>query len=34
LPMVKTVAMAHSPTENFIAFRPVITNFVRPPPAV
>jgi hypothetical protein len=34
LPMVKTIAMAHAPTENFIAFRPVITNFVRPPPAV
>ena len=34
LPMVKTVAMAYFPRETFVVFRPVLTNFVRPPPAV
>ena len=34
LPMVKPVAMAHFTRETFVVFRPVLTNFVRPPPAV
>jgi Fe-S-cluster-containing hydrogenase component 2 len=34
LPMVKPVAMAHFTRETFVVFRPVVTNFVRPPPAV
>jgi hypothetical protein len=34
LPMAKAVAMAYSPRETFVAFRPVLVNFVRPPPAV
>jgi len=34
LPMAKPVAMAYSARETFVAFRPVLTNFVRPPPAV
>jgi len=34
LPMVKPVAMAHLARETFVVFRPVLTNFVRPPPAV
>ena len=34
LPMAKPVAMAYSAREIFVAFRPVLTNFVRPPPAV
>jgi Fe-S-cluster-containing hydrogenase component 2 len=34
LPMVKPVAMAHFARETFVVFRPVVTNFVRPPPAV
>jgi len=34
LPMVKPLAMAHFTRETFVVFRPVLTNFVRPPPAV
>src|SRR6266576_5249690 len=34
LPMVKPVAMAHFTSESQGIFRPVLTNFVRPPPAV
>ena len=34
LPMIKPVAMAHFTRETFVVFRPVLTNFVRPPPAV
>src|SRR4051812_3899089 len=34
LPMVKPVAIAHDTDETFVVFRPVLTNFVRPPPAV
>jgi Fe-S-cluster-containing hydrogenase component 2 len=34
LQMVKPVAMAHFSRETFVVFRPVLTNFVRPPPAV
>ncbi len=34
LPMVKPVAMAHFTRETFVVFRPVLINFVRPPPAV
>jgi len=34
LPMVRPVAMAHFTRETFVVFRPVLTNFVRPPPAV
>jgi hypothetical protein len=34
LPTAKPVAMAYSPRETFVAFRPVLTNFVRPPPAI
>ena len=34
LPMAKPVAMTYSARETFVAFRPVLTNFVRPPPAV
>jgi hypothetical protein len=33
LPMAKPVALAYSAREIFVAFRPVLTNFVRPPPA-
>lgn len=34
LPMVKQVAWAHFARETFVAYRPALTNFVRPPPAV
>jgi len=34
LPMLKAVTMAHFTRETFVVFRPVLTNFVRPPPAV
>jgi hypothetical protein len=34
LPMIRPVAMARFTSENFVAFRPVLSNFVRPPPAV
>lgn len=34
LPHAKPVAMTYSASETFVAFRPVLTNFVRPPPAV
>lgn len=34
LPMTNPVALAYSASETFVAFRPVLTNFVRPPPAV
>lgn len=33
LPMAKPVAVTYSDRETFVAFRPVLTNFVRPPPA-
>ena len=34
LPMVRPVAMTHFARETFVVFRPALTNFVRPPPAV
>jgi hypothetical protein len=34
LPTARPVAMAYSARETFVVFRPVVTNFVRPPPAV
>jgi hypothetical protein len=34
VPTAKPVGVACSPRESFVAFRPVLTNFVRPPPAV
>lgn len=33
LPMAKPVAMAYSVSGTIVAFRPILTNFVRPPPA-
>jgi hypothetical protein len=32
--MVRPVAMAHFARETFVVFRPALTNFVRPPPAI
>jgi hypothetical protein len=34
LPMVRPVAVTHFARETFVVFRPSLTNFVRPPPAV
>jgi hypothetical protein len=34
LPMVRPVAMTHFAPETLVVFRPALTNFVRPPPAV
>lgn len=34
LPMVKPIAMAYFARKTFVVYRPVLTNFVRPPPAV
>ena len=34
LPTAKPVAIASCARESFVIFRPVVTNFVRPPPAV
>src|SRR5258708_24580377 len=34
LPTARPVAIAPTARETFVVFRPVVTNFVRPPPAV